>query len=127
MQQGQFAKWSTEQFSHVGMIVSFGERVRMLTEEGEMEFDATDGQLETVRRPSKFNVEAGIEKVKEAASKKTQRAPKANSKKAQALDLFKALDELPSRKDGIKMLVEQLDMTEAGASTYFAMIKKELS
>jgi hypothetical protein len=129
MQQGQFIKWSTEDFSHVGMVVSFGERVTMLTEEGEMSFDQTDGKIEAVRRPSKFSVEAGIHKVKEAAAAaaKPTRKPKAGSKKELALEMFKKLDELPTRKEGIKMLVEQLEMTEAGASTYFAMIKKELN
>lgn len=129
MQQGQFIKWSTEDFSHIGMVVSFGERVTILTEEGEMSFDANDGKVEAVRRPSKFNIEAGIHKVKEAAAAeaKPKRQPKAGSKKELALEMFRKLDELPTRKEGIAMLVSELGMTEAGASTYFAMVKRELS
>lgn len=127
MQQGQFAKWSTEEFTHVGMVVSFGESITMLTEEGEMTFNADDGSVEAVRRPKNFSVEAGINKVKEEAAKSAKPAPKAGSKKARAIELFSNLDELPTRKEGIKMLVDELGMTEAGASTYFAMVKKELA
>lgn len=74
-------------------------------------------------------------KKKKATTKKTivkptVTKPKAPNKKQRATKVYQSLmvnGEHPSRQDAIAAFVDQIGMTQAGASTYVYNIKKELS
>ena len=152
MKTGQFAKWtSTEDgkpFVYVGKIVSLAKgRVAMATVDGEMSFLMTDGELVSAKKPTEFDqrVAARTARIEKAARKPAvARKPKAQKRVAGQSKLDRArvllrgrivanstpvnVDRVHGlvRKEAIALLCEELDMTPAGASTYFAKIKKEL-
>lgn len=132
MQSGQFVRWESEDFSHVGMVLEFGETVTLVTQEGEMTFPADDGTLTKIRRPKNFHFFGNPQDIMpKAPVKKVAKEKKLSAKEQQAVDLIKAHidagNDLPSRPEGMKMLIEQLGFKQGTASTYFATAKRILS
>lgn len=132
MEVGTWVKWSAEDFSYVGQIKKIeGDDITFITEEGEMTVKATDGKFETT-----WSGKDVARKVEKAAREEKAAAPKAVkaaglTKREQAIELVRAYvakhGGLPTRSEGIKMLVAKLGMTEGGASTYFNEAKKAVA
>ena len=128
MEAGSYAKWQGEDFAYKGQIVSIKDgRVLLNTEHGLMEFPEDDGNLSASRKV------AGLDEIKAKVARVSsrRRAAKPGSKKARAIELYAAsseliadLDDREQRAAIIKMFVDTLDMTPAGASTYYAMAKR---
>lgn len=142
-------------FSYVGQLVKLtDDRVTLLTADGEMSFPVGDGSVEPASKPAQFDeflarredptlpttlaskrVKDGVtvknvpKKVKKAVARKprAKRGGVTKMDRARALLVVDGVLTVPSRKAGIELLVKELDMTAAGASTYFATVKRELA
>ncbi len=123
MHAGDFIKWTSKDdegtFSHVGQIISQNETwIEFKTKEGVMCVKRTDG---------KFEPHAAIELKCEQKAKPTidavKRDVKAGSKLEQCIEIYKTMRGA-TRKELIAAFVEKVHMTEAGASTYAAQVKK---
>lgn len=136
MKTGSFVKWSGtdggDRFCYGGQLIKLtDERVTILTVDGEMTFPLDDGEVVKIRKPTKFDdyinarkeVAAKLPKAKKASPKRKRKSKK-GSKIERARVLLLTGGKMPSRKDGIALLVKELDMTPAGASTYYANVKR---
>lgn len=69
-------------------------------------------------------VKAGDEPPKKEKAKREKAAgPREGSKMAAAVEVYRANKDKP-RKDILKLFVDRVKLTKAGANTYYAMIKK---
>ena len=132
-------KWTGEEngetFSYVGKVKSHkGGRLSFIIESGgEIEIDDTDGKIEKIDRP--FRVKRSSSKLQRPTAtsvekpKKTRkpRAKKGGTKKQLALVIVKeVLESQGDKSDAIERLMTELEMSKAGAQTYFYNCKKEL-
>lgn len=125
MHPGDFIKWTSEdeegKFSHVGQVISSNDTwIEMKTEYGTMCFRRKDGTVEP-HAPVEFKNKS------DSKPKPTVDAPKrdvkAGSKLERCIEVYKTMRNA-TRKELIAAFVEQVGMTEAGASTYAAQVKK---
>lgn len=138
MKAGDFAKWTAEEngeeFSHIGRIEKINDkRVALQTKKGLMEFSTKDGTLvphkavdltpdEVPEVEASAPVEKTETKVRAPRKKSTGEGP---SKQEQVIEIVKSNPEA-SRKELIDLVVKQLGMTPAGASTYVYNAKQAL-
>jgi hypothetical protein len=123
MHAGDFIKWTSEdedgKFSHVGQIISQNDVwIEFQTVHGVMFVQRNDGKFEP-HAPIKLAVtdkpKAGLDQPK--------RDVKSGSKLERCLTIYKRMKEA-SRKDLIAAFVDEVGMTQAGASTYAAQVRK---
>lgn len=140
MQPGNFVKWTSEdtegKFSHIGELLSIDdETVKMRVAFGVIEFPRKDGEVKVTKKieltpVASFTAEeiaqfapAGGEKPKADVVEKTKvvRAKRSTgdgpSRQDQVVAIVKA-NPKSTRKELIQMVVDQIGMTPAGASTY---------
>ncbi len=140
MKVGSFVKWSGtddgRRFAYVGKLIDqTDERVTMLTVDGEMSFPLEDGKVEKAKKPTAFDdlIKRREVAVAKRAKKSSPKRKRTRAKRSGKTKLARSRELLItngvwmdfSRKEGIALLVDMLSMTPAGASTYFATIKKE--
>ena len=123
MHVNDFIKWTGKDdegtFSHVGQIISQNDTwIEFKTKHGVMCVRRTDG---------KFEPSAPVELKSEQKAKPTldqpKREVKVGSKLEQCIEIYKTMKGA-SRKELIAEFVAKVGMTEAGASTYAAQVKK---
>lgn len=121
----EYIKWSNEleEVVHVGVLTQETETsVTLLTKYGEMTIPKEDGDFTESTREEFESVVVEVpvqEKVLET---------KEGTKMDKAVEIFKRMTKLNySRKDIIIEFKNQLDMKDAGASTYYQNIKTKLS
>jgi hypothetical protein len=123
----EYIKWSPvedQSITYIGVLTEENDDdVKFLTKCGEMTILKSDGYFQTSDR-EEFDKVFVPDKV---VNKKVSKEPKVGSKVERALLIFTTMtSEGKVRKDIIKALMEQLDMTSPGASTYYQNIKKKL-
>lgn len=124
MHAGEFIKWTGKDedgtFSHIGQILSVNDVW--------VEFQTREGKM-CVKRTEKLELHAPIDLGKSAEQKakptldQPKRDVKAGSKLDRCIEVYKTMRGA-TRKELIAAFVEQVGMTEAGASTYAAQVKK---
>lgn len=122
-------------FTQIGRVIELKEdRVIFGTEFGVIDTPIDDGKFKKISKPRGFKIQGAPKKSEEKVTNvivKPQRVKSGPSKYDLCLESIKKyVDEFgqfPTRKVGIEWLVRQCDMTPAGASTYFAKIKKVLT
>jgi len=139
----KFIKWtSTDEqgtFSHVGQQLSNNKKgVSMLLADGsQISFPQGDGTVESVNKPRNWTASVSKDvkpsKIKTKRTKGTSvrslekkaRKAKKGTKKEKALKIV-AESFIGGKDATIKRLMDELEMTTAGATTYFYSCKKEL-
>lgn len=120
MQIGSNVKWKTDEFEYVGTLTSFnGKRYTIDPGNCLMSFNVGDGTVEPYDGPIP-------QRTTEVAAITTPLTSKPGSKKEKAVEIFRAMNGA-SRKDVIQAFITELNMTTAGASTYYAMCKSALN
>jgi hypothetical protein len=132
-QLNEYIKWTStfetestgELVSHVGVLTEeTDEEVTFLTKYGEMTIPKNDGYFSSSDREEFLNV---VVPEKEVKVHSTEVVVRPNSKSEKALLIFTEMTaEGFSRKQIITKFKEQLDMSDAGGSTYYQNIKKKL-
>lgn len=140
--KGQFVEWTSEdaegKFTHVGEVVDYSvvSVIIAISQNGStITIPQNDGTLKLANKPKDWHVVKPAVKVEkpEPIAKPTikrERSSAGESKADKALDIYKSMmvnGAHPARSDVIKAFVEQLNMTQAGASTYQYNCKKALS
>lgn len=127
-------------FSIVGQVVGqmkTGELTIRHETGGTLTF-ASDDLLKIVetKKPANWSVTNPVKKEKRTTNScigrtgmnraidKAKRFAERTSKKDQVIELYKSMDN-PTRKEAIETFVSELDMTPAGASTYYSMAKRQ--
>lgn len=140
MKASDFVKWTSsekgEEFSHVGRLESINDKwVKLQTSRGLFEFRRTDGTLEAheevdltpVASFEPNEIQAAPSAPKEKKEKVVRQRPEKGepSKQDRAVEIVrKHLGS--SRKELIDLIIKELGMTPAGASTYVHNAKKIL-
>ena len=128
-----FIKWSDKDeqgtFSHVGQVVKHEDGMVIFTDKhgGECGVPEDEGKFKQVRKPKSWKAPAkniGRTAVNKAV-KKAKRVAGAPTKYEQVVAVFKSAQPR-SRKEAIALVVEEVQMTPAGASTYVAKANKQL-
>jgi hypothetical protein len=122
----EYFKWinTKEEVVHIGILTQETETsVSLLTKYGEMTIPKSDGDFIESSREEFESV------VVEVPTKEVVVfEPKVGSKMEQAMDIFKRMTRANyTRKDIIIEFKDQLDMKDAGASTYYQNIKTKLA
>ena len=120
----EYIKWSNkeEQIEHIGVLTKETDtHVFLLTKYGEMCIPVTDGEF---CESSREQFELVVVEEKEVVVKH-EVTVRSGTKAEKALDIYKQLwAEGKARKDIIKEFKNQLDMSDACASTYYQNTKK---
>lgn len=139
MQSGEFVKWVAAdeqgQFEHQGVVGDVREEsFDLKTDEGIMTINFSDGTVEKTKGTKKLETLAKGPK-KKGKTKTTRKVGKKSTGGPTKLEQFRQIvTEMVeehssihkvSRKAAIERAVEQVGMSKAGASTYFANIKRE--
>lgn len=125
----EYIKWSPVEdpsIVHVGILTEENDDdIKFLTKCGEMTILKSDGYFQSSDREEFEHV---IVPVKEVEVNITEIVSKTGSKVEKALLIYNTMtSEGKVRKDIIKTFMDQLDMSVAGAGTYYQNIKKKLS
>lgn len=121
----EYYKWSVQEngetIEHIGVLTKdTDDSVCLLTKYGEMTIQKNDGIFTESTREE---FEAVVVQPKEVVVKTTE--TREGSKSQRAVDIYtKMVAEGKSRKDIITAFKSQLQMSDAGASTYYQNVKK---
>lgn len=115
----EYVKWSNEeeQVTHIGVLTKETEtHVFILTKYGEMEIPKEDGEFSESTREEFEQVVVEKPVVEQVVT-----SSRSGSKMEKAVQLYK---ENPGMKrcDMIRLIMDQLDMSKQGASTYYQTI-----
>jgi hypothetical protein len=123
----EYVRWNNtlEEAVHIGVLTQETETsVTLLTKYGEMTIPKEDGDFTESTREEFESVV--VEVIPEEVVVEVE--AKVGSKMEQAIDIFKRMTRANyTRKDIIIEFKDQLDMKDAGASTYYQNIKTKLA
>jgi hypothetical protein len=132
MKVGDTIKWTAqdkpheEKFSEVGVVkVLTPTRVKFKTKHGLVDVRLDDGTFEVVEAGTS-SLDTQEDNAGSAQSTSAQPTVKAGSKLERAIAIVKA-NPTASRKELIQLIVDQLGMSAAGASTYAHNAKKAVA
>lgn len=130
----EYIKWSAKdeegEYNHVGQIIALDEtKVTFRTKHGVMSIEYTNGEFEKTKAIKLDDPTPGpripVTSARAPIVIQTRRRdPNAATKLERAMELYQSLTD-KTRKNVIKVLIDQLGMTPAGASTYQAICKKK--
>ena len=129
-----FIKWtSTDEdgkFSYVGQVISHVDGMIVFhNSTGTMGVPEDEGTFAATRKPKKWNTKAPVAvKSVKPVKKKAHRSTKSDGSFTKYHQVVAQMNENrpASRKDAIALVVREVGMTPAGASTYVAKANKEL-
>lgn len=119
----EYIRWtkSEEDINYVGVLTGETDtHVRFLTKCGEFEVEKTDGEFSEATRED-FDVSETPVKTDSNAVETTARS---GSKMEMAIEIFKRMNG-STRKNIIAAFKAELNMSDAGASTYYQTIKSK--
>lgn len=131
-QTNKFVKWTQKdehgKFSHVGQVTA--STISTVTMDvhglvGLLTLDKDDGTFTKASKPAGWNTPSSTVAVV-PKPKKAARAPGSGTKLDQVVALVRA-NQCHTRKEYIDLIVDQIGMTPAGASTYYSNAKKVLT
>jgi len=131
--KGKFVEWTSKDedgsFTHQGKVIDYSavHAIIEITPNGStIKVPHDDGTLREIPEPKEWKIalpkkeEVNTTSVAKPTIKR-ERSSTGESKADKALDIYKSMmngTEHPKRGDVIKAFMEQLNMTQAGASTY---------
>jgi len=140
--KGQFVEWKGEdengEFTHNGKVVDYSavHAIIEISPNGStVKIPHDDGTLKEIPEPKEWRIALPKKEKEVTTSTSTKRKPHTKStdgtsKKEKAVAIYQSMivdGQHPARKDVITRFMAELDMTQAGASTYQNTCKKECS
>lgn len=137
IKKGVFIRWTGAdddggEASYAGQVTRVREgRITFRTSIGTMTVPQDDGEFKVTRKPKGWKAEpelapTRLPKVRPAKPRKRRKArAKTGGKLPQVVALVREHNPA-TRKEAIALIVRELGMSDAGASTYYNMAKKEL-
>lgn len=128
MKRGDKVRWrssdSEGNFTHIGVVTDITEKtVSIKTLSGLFTVPHNDGSFEVIKNAG--DARAELVDQEEVVAAKPVPSRKQGSKIERAVAIARSMPHA-TQKELIAMFMEQLDMTKAGATTYYYNVKKKL-
>lgn len=129
MKIGSYVRYVNGDVKHIGRLDKLTAKYATITTvQGSVRVSLDGGEVTKAHKPRNFEarLEANTASTK-SSPKRRRRSTDSKVARARELLLANGPGNIPSRKEGIELLVAEAGLTPAGASTYYANIVNEAS